>query len=68
MKKIKCELSTKQLNEIGHEIASGWGASFLEYKIDVIDNEPTVIFLCVEYGEYFTTALSIKEIFEEYVK
>ena len=66
MKKIKCNLTEKQLNEIGHEIASGWGGSFLEYSLELIENEPTVIFYCVEHGEYFTTTLSIEEILKEY--
>lgn len=50
--------------EIGNELASIWGAACKDARINNVDK--SVIFQCVENGEYFETKISFEELEEEY--
>ena len=53
-----------RLYEIGNEVASLWGGSCYDFKINQKDKE--VVFDCIEHGEKFSTSLSFSEIKEQF--
>lgn len=54
----------EKILEIGNELASIWGAACKDARINNVDK--SVIFQCVENGEYFETKISFEELEEEY--
>ena len=50
--------------EIGNELASIWGAVCKNIYINNADK--SVVFQCIENGEYFETKISFEELEEEY--
>lgn len=59
----KPEINKKLLlNEVGPEVASGWGAECTAVKC----YKNKVVFYCIEHGERFTTTLTYDDIKEEY--
>lgn len=60
-KKIDIE---KKLLEIGNDVASLWGASCYDFKINKAAQK--VEFICIEAGEDFETDMSYEDIKEEY--
>ena len=53
------------LQEIGNAIASLWGASCYDYKVD--RTEQAVLFHCIEFGERFITKSGFHEL-KEYLR
>ena len=54
----------ERLSRIGNEVASLWGGSCYNFKINRKEKE--VVFDCIEHGEKFATSLSFSEIKEQY--
>ena len=54
----------ENLYQIGNKLASLWGGSCYNYKIN--HKEKKVVFECIEHGEKFLAALSFSEIKERY--
>ena len=50
------------LCQIGNNVASLWGASCYDYKLD--RKEEAVLFYCIEYGERFIAKTSFAELTE----
>lgn len=59
----KKKITTEGLLRVGYEVAIGWGAALLGYK--VIEGN-RVQFNCVEYGDYFYTILTFNDIYKKY--
>jgi len=57
-------MMSERLYEIGNEVASGWGGSCYNFRIN--KREKKVVFDCIEHGEKFTTSLSFSEIKAEF--
>jgi hypothetical protein len=57
-------MNRKNLLAIGNKVASLWGGSCYDIRINRKDKE--VVFDCIEKGERFYTALSFSEIKEQY--
>lgn len=49
-----------QLHQIGNQVASLWGASCYDYKLD--RKEEAVLFYCIEYGEKFIAKTCFSEL------
>lgn len=59
---VPAKLPRKQLEAVGEEVASGWGASCTGFKC----YSDSVEFQCIEHGEKFVTNLSYDDIKKEY--
>lgn len=59
---VPSKISKEKLNEIGHDIASTWGAECTSVKT----YESLVEFSCIEDGERFRTYMTYDELKEEY--
>jgi len=57
-------MNKARLFEIGNEVASLWGGSCYNFKINRKSKE--VVFDCIEHGEKFATSLSFSEIKKDY--
>ena len=52
----------RKLMKVGQEVASLWGASCVKYNVD--KKTKTVVFECIEHGEYFVTSVEFSNLKE----
>jgi len=57
-------MNKERLLKIGNDVASLWGGSCYNFKIN--QKEKEVVFDCIEHGERFSTSLSFSEIKEQF--
>jgi hypothetical protein len=57
-------MNKERLQEIGNDLASLWGGSCYNFKIN--HKEKKVVFDCIEHGEKFATSLTFPEIKAQY--
>ena len=57
---MKKNQSKQDMYRIGNNLASGWGGECYAYEVDY--NAYTVLFHCVEHGEFFVTTLGFADL------